>query len=165
MKKIVIVLVLCLLATSLVSAAPKRKAAPLNAFLMGDLTVTPQIGLTSGYTPVGANVEYGLTDNIGIGGTAMFWFASGVTVIIPSLEAAYHFTQLDVENLDVSAGGGLGYAIYSSEWGSGTSSIYPFLLLNGRYYFSPKLAANFRLDVGFGDYSGSVAMIGVTLKL
>jgi hypothetical protein len=165
-KKIVLITLVVLLSASLLSAAYYKKTvkqSPGLSFVKGNLYVTPQIGFNSWTLPFGANVEYAMTENIGIGGTVMAWFWGGGGLIVPSGEVAYHFTMLDVPKLDLSAGGGLGFAIATG--GGYTGSIYPFILVNGRYFFSPKMAANLRFNMSFGDWGSAGALIGVTFIL
>jgi hypothetical protein len=163
-----------------VGAASAAKIPPDQLFQKGKLWVTPQIGLYSwgGSIPFGANVEYALTPNIGIGGTvmAMFWSEAEWSESIVSIaaEAAYHFTTLKVDNLDLYAGGGLGYSIYSWSWksgfigisgGSGSSGIYIETVLGGRYYFSPKMAVSLRLVGSLTGFSGFGAQVGLSFNL
>lgn len=165
-KKVIFVTMVVLLSASLLSAAyykkPAKKFSDLS-FNKGVLYVTPQIGFNSWTVPFGVNVEYAMTENIGIGGTVMAWFWGGGGLIVPSGEVAYHFTMLDVPKLDLSAGGGLGFAIATG--GGYTGAIYPFVLLNGRYFFQPKMAVNLRFNMSFGDWGSAGAIIGVTFIL
>jgi len=88
-----------------------------DLFKKGGFYITPQIGLNSLSIPLGASFEYGITPNIGVGGTVTYWGWSydygKATVIVLSAEALYHITTLKVPKLDVYAGAGLGYGIYS----------------------------------------------------
>jgi hypothetical protein len=174
-KKIGMLLVAMLV---VVGAASAAKIPPDQLFQKGKLWVTPQIGLYSwgGSIPFGANVEYALTPNIGIGGTAMamFWSETDAKASLISIaaEAAYHFTTLKVDNLDLYAGGGLGYSIYSWTWNSGiygtisgASGIYIETVLGGRYYFSPKMAVSLRLVGSLTGFSGFGAQVGVSFNL
>jgi hypothetical protein len=167
-KKIVLITLVLFLSTSLLTAAYYKKKAPVRrnttaTFLKGDLFVTPQIGFNSWALPFGVNVEKAITENIGVGGTVMAWFWGGGGLIVPSVEAAYHFTMLEVDKLDLSAGGGLGFAIATG--GGFDSSIYPFILLNGRYFFKPKMAVNLRLNISFGTWGSAGGLVGVTFRL
>jgi len=174
LKKIILISLVILLSASLLSAAYTKKPSPARrsttqTFLKGDMFVTPQVGFNSWAVPFGVNFEYAMTENIGIGGTVMLWFWSdegfSATVIAPAAEVAYHFTQLKVDKLDLSAGGGLGWAIYSSSGGGGTGGIYPFILLNGRYFFNPKIAVNLRFNVSFGTWGSAGGTVGVTFRI
>jgi hypothetical protein len=164
-NKILVVLLAIILCMSLaLSAAPKgkKKYAKLE-FNKGDLFLTPQIGFNSWTIPFGANLEYAMTENIGVGGTVMAWFWGGGGLIVPSVEAAYHFTMLEVDKLDLSAGGGLGFAIATG--GGYTGAVYPFILLNGRYFFKPNMAFNLRLNMSFGTWGSAGALVGVTFRI
>jgi hypothetical protein len=150
-------------------------------FVKGKFYLTPQVGLNSwgGGLPFGVNGEYAMTENIGIAGTAMFnmWSESSwsETLINLSAEANYHFIKLDAQKIDVYAGAGLGYSIYSWKWNdgyagmtgaSGGSGVYIQTVLGGRYYFNPKIAASVRF-VGslVGSWAGFGATVGVTFNL
>jgi hypothetical protein len=149
-------------------------------FNKGSLLVTPQVGLNSYAIPFGVSVEYGVTPNIGVGATAMFMLWSDEfwtnTVIGLSADAAYHFTQLDVEKLDLFAGASLGFTIYSWSWKSGyddwldgstgASGLYLSPFIAGRYYFSPKIAACLKAYFSIvGSWSGVGGILGVTIRL
>ena len=122
-------------------------------FTRGFQFVSPLIGLNNYALPVGANFEFGLTKNIGIGGTATLWSWGedywSNTLINLSVDAAYHFTDLKVKKLDLFAGGGLGISIYSWKWKSeyeniyegatASSGIYIQPYVGARYFFSQKL--------------------------
>ena len=153
-----------------------------NEYREGALYFTPQVALYGFALNFGANLEYGLTDNIGLGGTIMFAFWSdndffggriSQTLITPSAEAYYHFTQLDVDKLDLYTGAALGFSIYSFDWdiqggddGMGTSGLFLSPVLGGRYYITPKIAASLKLYVSIlGDWAGVGGVIGVTIVL
>ena len=96
-------------------------AAGTKEFWKGGIYVTPQIVVNSwgGSIPFGVNAEYGLTENIGIGGSVMlnmwseeYWSST----LINQADVAYHFTKLNAEKFDLYAGGGLGYSAYSWKW-------------------------------------------------
>ncbi len=163
-----------------VLALTQSALAGTKEFGKGMLFVTPQIGLNSYTVPFGVSAEYGLTPNIGIGGTAMFWLWSDPywtnTVVSLSVDGAYHFTKLDVEKLDLFAGGSLGFTIYSWSWKSGYSDWYegssgssglwisPFL--GARYFFSPKIAASLKAYFSIvGSWSGVGGVLGFTIRL
>jgi hypothetical protein len=164
---------------ALVVFAGTALAGP-KEFWKGGIYVTPQIGLNSwgGGLPFGVNAELGLTENIGIAGTAMFnmWNETywSSTLINLAAEANYHFLKLNAQKIDVYAGAGLGYSIYSYKFNSGYSSyggtggsgIYVQTVVGGRYYFNPKIAASVRL-VGslVGSWAGFGATVGVTFIL
>lgn len=157
-------------------------SAALSAeeFNKGTQIITPVIGLNEFTIPFGANFEYGITDNISIGGTGMVWLWSSDfwsnTVISLSLDGAYHFTQVKVEKLDLFAGAGLGFSIYSFSWkddfnglldgGSGSSGLYLEPFVGARYYVSPKIGLYSRIYFDLiGDWSGFGAIIGASIRL
>jgi hypothetical protein len=174
MKKFVAVMAVVLLVSGLASATSEE-------FSLKKIYVTPQIGLASwgGGLPFGANVEYALTENIGIAGTAMltFWNDSYLSQSLINLaaEANYHFTKFDAKKIDLYVGAGLGYSIYSWSWksgvsgpheGSGSSGLYLQTVVGGRYFFTPKIAGSLRLIGSLvGHWAGFGATIGVTFLL
>jgi len=151
-----------------------------NLFREHGLYFTPQVAITSYAFNFGASMEYGLTENIGVGGTVMlaFWSDNALrlsqTLITPSAEGYYHFTKLDVENLDLFAGAALGFSIYSFSWdfgngddnAVGAGGVFLSPILGGRYFFSEKIAACLKLYVSIiGNFAGVGAVAGVTIVL
>jgi hypothetical protein len=175
----VVLMVVLFLAAPVFSNAQSINAARTtdNKYHKGGLYLTPQVALYSYALNFGASMEFGLTENIGIGGTLMlaFWGNTGInfTLITPSVEGFYHFTQLDVDKLDLFAGAALGFSIYSfnadSSWidgGTGTGSLFLSPVLGGRYYFSEKIAACLKLYLSIlGDWAGVGGVLGVTILL
>lgn len=141
-------------------------SADQNLFNENSSFVTPVLGLNSYTTPFGLSYEKGITENIGIGGTAMIWLWDGITIIAPQVEALYHFTSLDVEKLDIHAGAGIAYYIYSSDYGTGTGGLSIPLFAGARYFFSDKMAVMLRLNFSaLGDWGGVGGIVGVSFKL
>jgi hypothetical protein len=168
-NKILVALLVVIVGSSLaLAAAPQKgkKYAPLE-FKKGEMYLTPQIGLNSYAVPFGANFEYAMTENIGIGGTVMMWIWSQGTIIMPSVDGAYHFTRLDVDKLDLFAGASLGFAIFSAKGGySGSSGLYLSPFVAGRYWFSEKMAVSLRLNFSvIGDWTGVGGLLGVTFPI
>jgi outer membrane immunogenic protein len=150
--------------------------AGTNEFSKGSFFITPQVGINSWTIPFGLNVEYGLTPNIGVGGTVMVWLWSdewiSQSIISLSAEGAYHFTQINVDKLDLYAGAGLGYSIYSYDikggfaGETGASGLDLGIILGGRYFFTEKIAASLRLNGSFiGHWATFGGAIGVTIRL
>jgi hypothetical protein len=166
-KIMLILLVLCVSSSLVLSAAPKRKKYTQLEFNKGEMYLTPQIGLNAWAVPFGVNFEYAMTENIGVGGTVMMWFWSGASVILPSVDAAYHFTMLKVDKLDLFAGVGVGFAIYNAGEGiSGSSGIYISPFAAGRYWFSKKMGVSLRLNFGIiGDWTGVGGLLGVVFRI
>ncbi len=171
-KKIGALLVVVLALSGLASATTKE-------FSMGHFYLTPQIGFASwgGSIPFGVNAEYAITDNIGVGGTVMaqFWSDTwgSVSWITVFAEANYHFIKLRADKLDLYAGAGLGYGIYSVSYasgfitgGTGSSGLILQPIVGARYYFSPKMAGSLRITTPFlGGFTGFGAAVGVTFLL
>jgi hypothetical protein len=149
-------------------------------FYKGIQTLSPVLGLNSYTVPVGVNFEAGVTDHIGIGGTAMFWWWTSQywsnSLIGLSFDGAYHFTGLDVKNLDLFAGAGLGFSLYSYTWKdskpgdiqgeTGSSGLYLKPFIGARYFFNPNTAVFLRLYFQFlGDWEGAGGIIGISFKL
>ncbi|MGA2587071.1 MAG: hypothetical protein ABSF88_08620 [Candidatus Aminicenantales bacterium] len=172
LKKIGVLLLSFVIVAAVASAGTKE-------FSLGKFYLTPQIGFSSwgGSIPFGANAEYALNENIGIGGTVMaqFWSETGWSESLVSIaaEANYHFIKLNAEKIDLYVGAGIGYSVVSFSYSSGISTgfsgssglnLQP--LIGARYYFSPKMAVSLRL-VGslIGDYTGIGATAGVTFIL
>lgn len=153
-----------------------------NEFSKGSTFLTPQVALYSYAPSFGASIEYGMTENIGIGGSLMlaFWNTKimgskiSESLIIPSFDAYYHFTKIPVKMLDLFAGASLGFSIYSWSWdfagddwgGAASSGFYLTPFIGGRYYLNKKFAICLRLNItAFGDWSGVGGVLGVTIRL
>lgn len=151
-------------------------------FSKGSIFITPQVALYSWATNFGVSLEYGMTENIGIGGTVMMafwsenlglWGKVSETMITPSIDAYYHFTSIDVEKLDLYAGLSLGYSIYSWSWDTpgmdwtdaGASELYLSPFLGARYFLTKKLAINLKfIYSALGDWGGAGGVIGLTIR-
>lgn len=149
-------------------------------FRKGVTYLTPQVGVNTWTVPFGVNVEHAITPNIGIGGTGLLWLFTRAdydySIVTLYGDVAYHFTKLNARNLDLYAGGGLGFHVVSKtrkndifepgEHRGGASGLFLLPFVGLRYYLSPKVALSFRLNVGiFGDWSGVDGLIGVTFRL
>jgi len=169
-------------------AESKKVISGEKEFSKGSKYITAQLGLNSYAIPFGASIEIAINENVGVGGSVMlqFWgedysyFGLGSryssTLITPAVEAAYHFTQLKVNKLDLSAGVNIGFSIYSYSWESewsgiedvnvGASGLHLSPFLNGAYYFSPKTAVKLRLYFSaVGNWTGMGSLLGIILKL
>jgi len=166
-KKLLLITLVILLSASLLSAAYYKKTTKKNtglSFVKGGKYATAQIGLYGGSIPFGASFEYAITENIGIGATLIAWFGSGWSVFMPSVEAAYHFTMLEVDKLDVFAGAGVGFGIAGSGGGTSGISINPFIA--ARYWFSDKMGVSLKENIGLiGGWTGVGSMLGIVFKL
>jgi hypothetical protein len=165
-KKVFFITLVILLSASLLSAAyykkPVKKSNTGLSFVKGSKYVTAQIGLYSGVIPFGANFELAMTENIGVGATMMVWFGDGITVFMPSVEAAYHFTMLEVDKLDLYAGAGIGFAVAS---GGGTSGLALTPFIAARYWFSDNLGISLKENFGLTGYTGAFSMLGVVFRI
>jgi len=169
-------------------AEPKKGISGEKEFSKGSKYVTAQLGLNSYAIPFGVSLEIALNENVGVGGSVMlqFWgedysyfglgYRSSSTLITPAVEAAYHFTQLKVNKLDLSAGANIGFSIYSYRWefewpgmedvDAGTSGLHLSPFLNGAYYFSPKTAVTLRVYFSaVGGWTGIGGLLGIVFKL
>jgi len=172
MKNKVILGLALILALFTVSAT-----AGTNEFSKGSIFITPQIGLNEWTIPFGVNAEYAITPNIGVGATVMVWLWSdsywSQSVISPMIEGAYHFTKINVDKLDLYAGAGLGFAVYSWKWKNGadgigsdaSSGIFVQPFVAARYYFSKSIAGMLKFGWGLGNWGSYGATIGVTFRL
>lgn len=169
-------------------AEPKKGISGEKEFSKGSKYVTAQLGLNSYAIPFGASLEIAITENVGIGGSVMlqFWgedysyfglgYSYSSTLITPAIEAAYHFTKLKVNKLDLSVGANIGFSIYSYSWeiewpgiedvDVGTSGLHLSPFLNGAYYFSPKTAIKLRVYFStVGGWTGIGGLLGIIFKL
>jgi hypothetical protein len=180
----VVLMVVLFIAAPLLANAQTVSAARETdkEYREGGLYLTPQIALYAYALNFGASLEYGLNENIGVGGTIMFasWGDDiwgnrlSQTLITPSVEAYYHFIKLDVDKLDLFAGASLGFSIYSFKWDVpgmeggdvGTSNLFLSPVVGGRYYFSEKIAASLKLYISIlGNWAGVGGVAGITVVL
>ncbi|HLP61604.1 MAG TPA: hypothetical protein VK186_22380 [Candidatus Deferrimicrobium sp.] len=171
-----VIFTLCVL--SLVTSA----FAGVKEFNQGKLFLTPQFAYYSYAPNLGVSVEYAVTDNIGIGGSCMFAFWSddfinakiSQTLITPSVEGYYHFTNIQAEKLDLFAGLSIGYSIFSWKWkygdstwsDAGSSGIYLSPILGARYYLAKNLIFCFKTHYSaLGSWSGIGGEFGLTFLL
>jgi hypothetical protein len=167
LKKIKISLftMLLLVATASISASG-------SAFRKGSLMIGPAAGLSSGIGTSGVvfigNLEYAITDHIGLGVSAGYWsyseetsagtvqVKSKYTVLPIAATGAYHFHISS--NWDLGAGVALGYYVVSSSVESnvaganyaatGSSGLAIGVFGLARYYVSDSIAL--RGKVGYG---------------
>lgn len=139
-----------------------------------DFYIGPRVGLGGiggAGLGLGANAEYGITQQIGITGT-FGWsgYSSGYwtyTNLIFAVGGNFHVDLLKVKNLDTYAGVGLGWnfgSVTSTDsrytWDRSYGGFFWDFRVGGRYFFSDKLAATAELGYGFG-----YLRLGVDFKL
>lgn len=132
---------------------------------------------SGGFPPISVAYETGLTENISVGGLLgyttseeSYWtWKWTYSYIIIAARGAYHIDLFHKSNIDTYGGLLLGYNIVSSSvegpgtaWGYSAGGSYLLFggFIGGRYYFSPKLAAQAELGYGMGYLT-----IGISYKL
>jgi len=143
---------------------------------IGQAQINAGLGFSSWGVPVYGGVEFGVHNDITVGGELSFrsysdnWGNSSYqhTIIGISANGNYHFnTLLDIpEEWDVYGGVNLGYYIWntndSNYRGSGSSGLGMGAQVGGRYYFNDKFGVN--LEFGGGNaFSGG--KIGISIRL
>jgi len=142
----------------------------------GKMQLNAGFGLSSWGVPVYVGLDYGLAENVSIGGEATFRsfnekigairFKSNIIGI--TANGNYHFgSLLDVSEVwDLYAGLNLGFFVWSTPSnypGTSTSGLSLGAQIGVRYYVSEKLALN--LEGGGGSaFSGGKVGISVLLK-
>ena len=150
-----------------------------GAFSMGDKLLNIGIGLNSYYkggSPLGASFEFGVTDDISVGGNIDYlsnkYNGYKFSAFYIGARANYHFNEiLEIKNDNVDLYGGLSLGYRSFSWadnfygnslGKGyTSGTFLGLIVGGKYYFSENIGAFMELGAG----GATNARIGVALKL
>lgn len=161
-----------LLAIALILMVASASQAQL--FKKGDMVIGGGVGFATfdgDGMPVYATVDWGFTDEIGIGGFVAyysyeedipFWGTWEYTNTIIAAQGTYHKDYFKIDNLDTYATLILGYNKASVEGikGLGTPSaggvIYAFGV-GARYYFMPNLAADLRLGYGISAVQAGIA--------
>lgn len=131
-----------------------------NAFEQGKTVGFASILLESGYTPLSLGVEYGASDQVGVGARLIFVTGSyGGT----GLQAFgnYHLAQAfnaSGDKLDPYVGVGLGkYFVEGSEFFAG-------LQLGTRYLVNEQVGPFAQLNIGVVNSSGATFEIGAAYK-
>jgi hypothetical protein len=126
-------------------------------FSPGDLVVNANLETGGGTTLIGT-IDYGVAQNISVGGGLGLTFFSGSSSARLLGRGLYHFGSVaDVANLDLYGGGELGIGLSSG----GTS----FALLPGaRYWFNDSLAGNIELPIYLSG-GGLEFRLGVSFRL
>ena len=150
-----------------------------GAFSNGDKLLNLGIGLNSYYSggnPLGASLEFGITDDISVGANIDYlstkYNGYKFSAFYFGARANYHFNELlEINNDQVDLYGGLSIGYRSFSWkdnvyGSSlgktySSGTYAALIVGGRYYFSDNIGAFMELGVG----GATNAHIGVAFKL
>ncbi|OXA79251.1 hypothetical protein B0A58_03835 [Flavobacterium branchiophilum NBRC 15030 = ATCC 35035] len=135
----------------------------------GGLQINAGFGTSSWGTPVYAGLDYGLMENITIGGEVSYrsktdngfkYSALGIVA-----NGNYHFNELlqIPSQWDLYGGANLGYYNWTSNITNSNynSGLELGLQVGGRYFFNDKFGVN--LELGGGGVSGG--KIGVTYKL
>lgn len=176
MKKLLVVLAISMASFFTVSNASAQ------GYKQGDNLLNVGIGVNSYYSggiPIGASLEFGVTDKISVGPSVDFLshtysygagYSDKFTAIYFGGRASYHFNellQIKQDNVDVYGGVDIGYRSFSwsdnyggnSLSGSYGSGLYLGLHIGGKYYFAPKVgvfaelgatgSTNVRIGVGF----------------
>jgi len=139
----------------------------------GESQVNIGIGLSTYGLPFYGGIEFGVAENISVGGEFSYRKWGKYSVYSPSIITIagignYHFNELfDVPpEYDIYAGLSLGYSIwsdndrYSYSWFRG-SGVYFTGQVGARYFVSDNFAIN--VEFGGGTYSGG--KLGVTFKI
>lgn len=174
MKKITLILGISLFLSFIVNAQ-----APLQN---GEKQLNVGFGLSNYGLPVYGGLEFGVGNNISVGGELTFrnhnenynstkWKNSYTSI---AGIGNYHFNELleMPSNWDLYMGLSLGFIVFSSKWdgsgssieypGNGNSGLYLNAQIGGRYFFSDNIAVN--LQLGGGNYF-SGGKIGITVLL
>lgn len=136
----------------------------------GELQANGGLGFSNWGVPVFAGIDYGLTDEITVGGEISFRSKTVASVKYTGLgffaNTNYHFNKLlELPSVfDVYAGVSLGYYNWStsvdvteSKYNSGTTFTGQ---IGGRYFFNHQWAVN--LELGIGSFTGG--KLGVTYR-
>lgn len=136
----------------------------------GNLQANGGVGFSGWGVPVYAGVDYGISDEITVGGEFSFRTTSAASVnytaIGISANGNYHFNKIlkIPSEFDVYAGASLTYYNWSSNVKAVTSAYNSGIgftgQLGGRYFFTDQLGVN--LEFGAGNVAGG--KLGITYK-
>lgn len=150
-----------------------------GAFNNGDKLLNIGIGVNSHYSggiPVGASLEFGITDDISVGANVDYLshkYSDGFkfTAVYFGARANYHFNEvLNINNDNVDVYGGLTLGYRSFSWKdsgfddilgkSYGSQMYFGAQIGGKYYFSDNVGGFIEL----GELGSTNARVGVAFK-
>ncbi len=174
MKKITLILSLALAATTGLKAQKSSLA-----YNEGDKLLNIGVGVNSYYSggiPLSASFELGITDAISVGGNIDYLSKTynganeKFTAVYFGGRGSYHFNELlnlDIENLDLYAGAGLGFRTfrwsnsnYSYSYGPYGNGLYLSLFAGGKYYFAPNVGGFLEL----GAVGSTNAKLGLAFR-
>ncbi len=167
MKRILVVMLVLLLSFGLFARGGGK------AFKMNKKLIDVSIGFSRYTTPFAVGYEQPLKDNLGINISALFlswgydFGSNNQTLIMPQASLNYHF-KMNSPKVDLFAGPGLGFSIYSTDLDNEVKSGGFFLsgMVGIRYYVSKKIAIQARETlVIMGDWNGFYTLIGATFVL
>ncbi|WP_338793546.1 outer membrane beta-barrel protein [Bernardetia sp. Wsw4-3y2] len=172
MKKLIVFLIVCFsFSFTLSTAQAQYEQGQIDANLgVGFLSTFYGSGLSQSIPPIGLSVDYGVTDNISVGGYAAYASTKfdtfddwRYTYTIIGVRGAYHF-DLGHEKIDTYGGALLGYNIISFSGddyfqGTAASAAAFSVFLGGRYRFTENLGAFAELGYGI-----SVLQLGLNVK-
>lgn len=160
-------LTLALMIVASLSSAQLLK--PGDTYVGGKIALGAIGGANLGFI---ANAEYGLQDDIGVGGVfayssydAGFWSYTNVMILG---SVTYHYDVLKNPKIDTFGAFNLGYNVGSVKWNfSGSALSEPSyggivwgFSANGRYFLTDKLALTASVGIGLG-----ILNIGIDYKL
>ncbi len=126
-----------------------------QTFEKGNLLLTADIALNSGTNLIG-HVEYGLTNQIGVGGGRYYFSYLGFNDTNIFGRFSYHLNDLiKVDKFDFMGSAEL-------HFGDGTGIA---ILPGARYYFNEKIAAHAEFTIGASNWGDNGLRLGATFKL
>ena len=168
----IVIIILAVFLSSTHANAQENSTADGISFTKG--TKVAQIGIALGGSfgaPIGASVEVGITEKIGVG--AYLGYASKTYPVLANeykvsnmlIGARGHYHFYNTDKIDAYGGVILGYNVATAKWKTNTNILIPASyggviyagLIGGRYYFTDKIAGFAELGYGIGFLSVGVA--------
>ena len=186
-QNIYLLLIILLFLNISLNAQELKIESKSNGFIKNSFMITPYVAYFSWATSFGGCIEYAINERFTIGGDVLLAFWSedylksklSKSTIIPTVFTTYHFTAVNVKNLDVYIGIKGGYSIYSEsisdptlheEWEKtnaiNKNGIFFCPLAGVRYYISKKIALFLMGNLSaVGDWNGAGILGGITFRV
>ncbi len=131
--------------------------AQTNSLEEGNLQLNAGVGTSNWGTPLFVGIDYGITEDITIGGELSFRSKTTIGIsysaVAITANGNYHFNRiLDIPSeLDVYSGVSLGYFSWSTDnsmYNAYSSGLELLLQMGGRYFFTEEWGANMQIEIG-----------------
>lgn len=150
----------------LILSLPSPGVFAQAAFEANSLYGNLQLVLDRGSTPIDVQIEYAVSDKVGLGGEFQFISRNRTTSYAVGGFANYHFAHFigSDARFDPFVGFGLAKPFLSAGGQTESYSVQGGLQLGGRYFLTNRFGLMAQLSIGLVNASGSVFSLGGVFK-